>query len=151
MEVWGPKDKGSSPVLKKSIYHEGNVLLTYGLDRLTDMLQSGGDASSWMNYIGVGSGTQAADSTQSGILSTFGTGTIGGATASRSNLGARTVQYQATFTDTDNARTIEEVALCQTNTYNASGGARSVLGTDSVGKGVNDTVNISYDVIAGTV
>lgn len=150
MDVFGPDEDGEI-VCKQSVVHEGNILLTYGLNRLAEMLASdAGGASAWMNYIGLGSATQVANSTYSGILSTFGTGTAGGATHARSDGGARTAEFQATFSDTDNARTIEEVALCQTNTYDASGGARSVLDTDSVGKGTGDTVNISYQFIAGT-
>lgn len=150
LDVFGPNEDGNV-VCKQSVVHEGNILLTYGLNRLVEMLASdAGGGSAWMNYIGLGSATQAANSTYSGILSTFGTGTVGGATHSRSDKGARTAEFQATFSDTDNPRSIQEVALCQTNTYDASGGARSVLGTDSVVKASGDTVNISYQFIAGT-
>lgn len=146
MEVIGP-----DRVVKKRIDHQGNILLQYGLNRLSEMLASdAGGATALANYIGVGSDTTAANSTQAGIGTTFGTGTAGGATVNRSDKGSYTVEYQATFSDTANARTIAEVALCQTNTYDGSGIARSVLGTDSVGKGTGDTVNISYQVICGT-
>ena len=146
MEVVGPDGK-----VKKRVDHSGNILLQYGLNRLSEMLVSDTDgASLWMQYIGVGNDTTAANSTHSGIGSTFGTGTAGGATVNKSDKGSYTTEFQATFSDTANARTIEEVALCQTNTYNASGGGRSVLGTDSVGKGTGDTVNITYQFIAGT-
>jgi hypothetical protein len=103
-----------------------------------------------VNYIGVGGDTTAANSTQAGCGTTFGVGVTGGSTVNRSDKGSYTTEYQATFSDTDDARTIHEICLCQTNTYDASGGARSVLGTDSVGKGTADTVNISYQFIAGT-
>lgn len=147
IDVIGPDGK-----LKQHVEHDGNVLLQYGLNRLSEMLVSDvGGASAWANYIAVGSDTTAANSTQAGIGTTFGTGTAGGATVNRSDKGSYTAEYQATFTDTANARTIAELVLCQTNTYNASGLARLVLGTDSVGKGTGDTVNLTYQVIAGTV
>ncbi|HUT60711.1 MAG TPA: hypothetical protein VNA25_22935 [Phycisphaerae bacterium] len=145
IDVVGPEG------LKKHVEHDGNILTQYGLNRLSEMLASdAGGASAWMNYLGVGNDTTAADSTDSGIGSTFGTGTLGGATVNRSDKTDYTAEYQATFSDTVNARTIEEVCLCQTDTYDASGGARSVLGEDSVGKGTADTVYLSYQFIAGT-
>lgn len=145
MEVIGPDHE-----VKQQLTHEGNILQTYGLNRLIEMLASdAGGASAWMNYIGVGNSTSTANSTQNGLIGTFGTGTVGGATANKSDAGNLTIAYQATFVDTGNARTINEVALCQTNTYDASGGARTVLGA-SVNKQTGDTVNITYEVIAGT-
>lgn len=146
LEVVGPDHQ-----VKQRVEHDGNLLLQYGLNRLSEMLASDTDgASAWMSYIGLGADTTAANSTQSGVGTTFGTGTAGGMTCNISDKGSYTAEYQGTFSDTDNARTIAEVCLCQTNTYDGSGGARSVLGTGSVVKGVNDTVNMSYQFIANT-
>ena len=137
MDVVGPEG------LKKHVVHDGNMIVSYGCNRLGEMLVSDTDgASAWANYIGVGTGTGAVNFAEASLNA--GTAVV---TANKSDKGDRTVEYQATFED-GSAYEIHEIGLCETNQFTGGVCARLVLsGTQSVNKGSADTVNFTYQVL----
>jgi len=126
-----------------------NIMATYGLNRLSEMLVSdAGGASAFANVAAIGTDTTAASSTQN----TLGASTqlASGASFSRSDAGSMTAQYNLTFASNGNACQVHEIGLFQTNQATASCIARSVLGTASINRGSADEIRVTYQVICGT-
>lgn len=147
-EVWGPDAKGEV-VLKQKIGPIENIMATYGLNRLSEMMVSdAGGASAFCNVAAIGTDTTAASSTQN----TLGASTqlASGASFSRSDAGSMTAQYNLTFASNGNACQVHEIGLFQTNQATASCIARSVLGTNSINRGTADEIRATYQVICGT-
>lgn len=145
-EVWGPQHPGGEPVLKQRFEKTGNIMATYGLNRLVEMMVSdAGGASAFANYMAIGTHSLAESSTHNRLSASTQQVTV-----SRSDKGNLTAEYQATFASDGNASEIHEVGLFQTSQATASMIARSVLGTDSINRGTADELRISYQVIAGT-
>lgn len=133
---------------------DGNIMTTYGLNNLAELIASGTQAYSatngWVRVMAVGTGTTAAASTDVTLANSTASVHISAASMVASDAGARTLQYNATFDDA-NAYTINEVGLFGTDTAAGSGVARTVLAaSDQVVKGTGDTVNVSYQVIFTT-
>lgn len=145
-EVWGPDSPGAPPRLKASVHKRGNIMATYGLNRLIEMLASdAGGASAFSRYMAIGTHTRAEASTDNDLGASTQI-----VTHSRSDAGARTVQYQATFASDGNASAIHEVGLFETNQATASMIARTMLGTDSINRGASDEIRVSYNLVAVT-
>lgn len=145
-EVIGPDGR-----LKHRIDHHGNIMATYGLNRLIEMLASDSNgASNWVSAMAIGTSTTAAASTQDSLVASTQIVHLSQASMAASDAGARSLQYNATFASNGNACSINEVGLFATNAATANMVARSVLGTDSINRGASDEIRISYQVIAGT-
>lgn len=129
--------------------HEGNILATFGLDQLVNILANNSVGSDWVIAMGVGTDNTAEASTHSGLIASTAIVHLSQASMNVSDKGARTVEYQGTFDDS-NAYALHEVGVFNSNVADDSMVARTLLGTDSVNKGTGDTVNISYQIIAGT-
>lgn len=136
---------------KSRVIHEGNVLATYGLNRLSEMLISdAGGASDWVSAGAIGTSTTAENSTHVGLFNSTAIVHLSQASMAGSDKGNYTAEWQMTFDDAS-AYEVHEVGLFATNNATENMIARSELGTDSVNKGTGDTVYISYQIIASTV
>lgn len=141
-EVVGPDGR-----VKQRIDHQGNIMASYGLNRLSEFLATdAGGGSAFANTMAIGTGSTAAATSDTGL----GNSTQLCGTFSRSDKGERTVEFQATFASDGNASAIHEVGIFQTNQATASMIARSVLGTDSINRGSADEIRASYQLIATT-
>lgn len=145
-EVWGPDKEGDEPRLKARVDHCGNIMATYGLNRLTEMMVSdAGGASAFCNDMAIGTHTRAENSTDNDLGASTQLVTV-----SRSDAGNRTAAYHATFASDGNASQIHEVGLFQTNQATASMIARTMLGTDSINRGASDEIRVTYNLVAVT-
>lgn len=140
-------------VVKQDVLHQGNIMLTFGLNRLVELIATGGEASNWVSAMAIGTSNTAAASTQNALVASTGIVHLSQASMVASDAGNLTLAYNATFASNNpaGAAQINEVGLFATNAATASGVARSVLGTDSVNKGANDSILITYRLIASTV
>lgn len=142
---------GPDGAVKHRIDHTGNIMATYGLNRLIEMLASDTNgASRWASAMAIGTSTTAAASTQDSLVASTQIIHLSQASMVASDAGARTLQYNGTFASNGNACQIHEVGLFATNNATQNMIARSVLGTDSINRGASDEIRISYQVIAGT-
>ena len=147
-------EKHSPDGSSSRVIRDGNIMSTYGLNNLAELVASGTQAYSasngWIRVMAVGTGTTAAASTDVTLANSTASVHISAASMVASDAGARTLQYNATFDDA-NAYTINEVGLFGTNDATGSAVARTVLAaSDQVVKGTGDTVNVSYQVIFTT-
>lgn len=131
-----------------------NIMCTFGLASLASMVGSGAgvNASTLISAMKIGTGTTAATSSDTSLVASTGSVTITAASLTKTNLGNRTVEYQATFASNNPAGSavINEVGLYCNSTAESQLAARTVLGTASVNKLASDTINASYDVIFTT-
>ena len=144
IDVVGPDGK-----VKQHIDHENNLMVTYGLNRLVEMLASDSDgASDWVSAAAIGTDTTAVGYSDDAL----GNGTqivhLSQASMVASDAGSQTLQYNMTFASDGNASAIHEIGLFATNAHTTRMVARSVLGTDSINRGANDEIRASYQVIA---
>uniref|UniRef100_A0A6M3IEF3 Uncharacterized protein n=1 Tax=viral metagenome TaxID=1070528 RepID=A0A6M3IEF3_9ZZZZ len=135
--------------LKQQFVHEGNVMATYGLNNLIERMATGGDASNLVHLGAVGTHTQAEASTNTGLYAGTNSKYLSQASMNVSDKGNLTVEYQMTIDDAS-AYQVHEVGLLGTNSMIDSLIARAMLGTNSINKGTADTIEISYQIIAGT-
>lgn len=146
LEVIGPDGK-----LKARRDHQGNIMCTWGLDRLVSMLASDTDgASKWASAGAIGTSTTAANSTQDSLGNSTQIVHLSQASMAAARLGARTLEFRMTFASNGQAAVINEVGVFATNNATEKMIARSVLGTDSVNRGTADEIRASYQCIAGT-
>lgn len=131
-----------------------NIMTTFGLASLASMVGSGAgvNASTLVSTMKIGTGTTAATSSDVSLVASTAAVHITAASLTKTNLGNRTVEYQATFASNNpaGAAQINEVALFCNSTADSQAAARTVLGTNSVNKGASDTINVSYDVVFTT-
>jgi hypothetical protein len=132
-----------------------NVANTFGLASLASMVGSGAavTASTLVSMMKIGTGTTAATSTDASLVASTGSVVITAASLTKTNLGNRTVEYQATFASNNpaGAATITEVGLFCNSTADSQLLARLVLtGAQSVNKGASDQILVSYDTIYTT-
>jgi hypothetical protein len=140
-EQFGPDGES-----KAKGFSRGNMVVSYGLDRLIKMLATdAGGASAYANTCVVGTSTTAVASNDASL----GASTQVCGTFSRATSGA-SLNYLASFASDGNACVINEVGIFQTNTYTGSMIARKVLGTASINKGASDTFNLTYSIIPQT-
>ncbi len=151
-----PDGKGGSKLAQR-VVQKGNIMCSAGLDRLNNLLATGTNTFT---------GTALADWTQTGAigtddtLPTFNDTILGASTATvhlsltnmtRSDAGARTLEYQMTFDD-GLAYTVKEVGLFASNDGAGVCIAHSTLAaSDQIIKGVSDTINISHQIILSSV
>jgi hypothetical protein len=146
-EVHGPEG------LKQRVDHYGNIMVTYGLNRLIEMLASDSSgASRFVSAAGIGTGTTAVGYSDNALVGSTALVHMSEASMVASDAGARTLQYNMTFASNNpaGAAVINEIGLFATNAATAAMVARSVLGTDSVNKGASDTIYVSYQIIAAS-
>lgn len=150
MQVVDPKGK----IKEDTDWIYGNILNTFGLASLASMVGSGAgvNASTLVSAMKIGTGTTAETSTDSALVASTASVVITQASLTKTNLGNRTVEYQATFASNNvaGAYVINEVGLYCNSTADSQLLARKTLGTASVNKGASDSLNISYDVIFTT-
>lgn len=132
--------------------HVDNIMCTFGLNQLCQLVATGGQASSWVSACLIGTDTTAAASTQDALVASTARVVVGAGSMSMSNLGARTCRFLMTFASNNpaGAAAINEVGLFCNSTGNNQAAARSMLGTASVQKGASDSIQISYDVVFTT-
>lgn len=150
LQVVGPDGK----VKKDTGFIFGNVLNTFGLASLASMVGSGAgvNASTLVSAMKIGTGTTAETSTDAALAASTASVVITQASLTKTNLGNRTVEYQASYASNNpaGACVINEVGLYCNSTADSQLLARKTLGTASVNKGASDTINCSYDVIFTT-
>jgi hypothetical protein len=108
-------------------------------------------ASFWVQAIYIGTSATAPTSSDSSLGASTASLTIGNASFTKTNTGAMTVEYQATFasSNTTGAYTINEVGLYCNSTGNQTQNnmaAHATLATNVV-KGASDVVQVSYQII----
>ena len=146
-DVVGPNEAGEI-VTKQSVRDVANLMVSYGLITVAKMLSTGTAAgSSFAQTMAIGTSTTATATTLDGLqASTQLCGTF-----SRSDAGAQTARYLATFASNGNACSVQEIGIFASNVASASMICRSVLtGTQSVNRGASDQINVSYDILATT-
>lgn len=131
-----------------------NIMNTFGLASLASMVGSGAgvNASTLVSSMRIGTGTTAATSVDTSLVASTAVVHITAASLTKTNLGNRTVEYQATFASNNpaGAAQINEVDMCCNSTADSQLAARTVLGTNSVNKGASDQILVSYDTIYTT-
>lgn len=149
--------KGPDGEVKAETPWMANILTTLGLASLASRVgtASGANVNTTTEFISamkIGTSTVAATSTDAALGNSTGSVTIGNASFTKSNLAARTVEYQATFASNNpaGAAVINEVGIYLNSTADTQIAARSVLGTNSVNKGASDTINVSYQLLFTT-
>lgn len=150
LQVIGPDGK-----VKQTVERYGNIANTFGLASLASMVGSGAgvNASTLVSVMKIGTGSTAATSTDAALVASTGSVVITAASLTKTNLGNRTVEYQATFASNNpaGAAQIQEVGLYCNSTADSQLLARIVLtGAQSVNKGASDSINVSYDTIYTT-
>ena len=142
------RDRFTGEVRQKGI-HEGNIMATYGLNVLGELIATGGEASDLVHLGAVGTQTTAEASENTGLYAGTNSVFLSAASMNVSDKGNLTVEYQMTFDDAS-AYEIHEVGLLGTNDMTDSLIARAMVGTDSINKATGDEVNYSYQIIMGT-
>jgi hypothetical protein len=134
-----------------------NIMTTFGLASLASRVgtTSGANVNTTtelVSAIKIGTGTNAASSTDTSLTASTASVTIGNASFTKTNLGNRTVEYQATFASNNPAgtATIDEVGLYLNSTAESQLFNHIVLGTASVNKLASDVINVSVDTIYTT-
>lgn len=150
MRIVGPDGK-----VKQTTPWIENIACTFGLASLASMVGSGAgvNASTLVSAMKIGTGTAAATSNDTSLVASTGSVVITNASLTKTNLGNRTVEYQATFESNNpaGAATIEEIGLYCNSTAESQCAARTVLtGANSVNKGASDVINASYQIIFTT-
>lgn len=151
-EKWSPSPDG--PRLAQRVVHQGNIMCTVGIDALVNLLSTSALAftatNGWVQAGAIGTGSTAPASTDTALANSTASVHISAASMSLSDKGARTLEYQMTFDDS-NAYTMKEVGLFASNGVTGSCVARSTLNaTDQVVKGTADTINVSHQIIFTT-
>jgi hypothetical protein len=140
---------GPDGVIKQHIDHSENLMVTYGLNRLIEMLVSdAGGASDWVSAAAIGTGTVATGYSDDTLGNSTQIVHLSQASMVGSDAGSLTLQYNLTFASTGGAHEIHEIGLFATNAATTRMVARSVLGTDSVNRGANDEIRATYQVVA---
>lgn len=135
-----------------------NILTTFGLASLASRVGtvSGANVNTTTEFVSamkIGTGTTAATSSDMSLVASTGSVTMGNASFTKSNLAARTVEYQATFASNNpaGAATITEVGLFCNSTADSQAANRIVLsGASSVNKGASDVINASVQFVFTT-
>jgi hypothetical protein len=149
-EVYGPKGRKKN-AFKGRYVQDGNIMLTYGLDKLASMLATDSNgASNWCLSGSIGSSTTAAASSQDGLSASTQIVYASQASMVFSRFGAMTWQAAMTFASNGQASQINEVGLSATNAATVSGVARTVLGTNSINRGTADEIRVSYQIVLST-
>lgn len=147
VQVLGPDGE-----VKADREHVGNIMATYGLNRLCELCATGGDASNWVAKAAIGTHTVAESSTHDTLGSSVGSVAMTGASLVASDAGNRSLNYQMTFAS-DNpagAATINEIGLFVSSNQTTGMIARTMLGTDNVNKGASDSINATYQIVFTT-
>lgn len=146
--------RGPDGRIKQRTPWQENIMATFGLASLASMVGSGAgvNASTLISTMKIGIGTTAATSTDSSLVASTAAVNITAASLTKTNLGNRTVEYQATFASSNpaGAASITEVGMFCNSTGDNQLAARTVLGTNSVNKGASDQILISYDIVFTT-
>lgn len=132
------------------VVHEDNIMCSYGLNWLCERAASGGEASSWVQAVAIGTDASAPVSTNTTLGASTAVKAVSAASANISDAGNRTFEAQATFDDA-NPYTVKEVGLFGTTDASGSMVAHSTLAaTDQVIKGTGDTINVSHQIVFTT-
>jgi len=144
---------GSDGEIKQRAEVYGNILATYGLNRLCELIATGGEASGWAAACRIGTDTTAATSNDTSLNNSTGSVALTGASMDASDQGDRTLRYVMTFAS-DNpagAALIREIALYATsNVTTGLIARRDLTGAQSVNKGASDEIRVSWDVLFTT-
>ena len=141
----------SPDVPVQSVVQDGNLAVTWGLDRLVNLIVTGTAAWSnqtlgWVSALYVGTDSDPAFGYSDNALnSSIWSVNLGGGSMGISDKGDRTVEYQATIINTTSAFSVAEVGLFGSNTQAVA--LSTLAATDQVMKATGDTVNISYQLI----
>lgn len=148
MDVVGPDG-----VVKQHVEVAGNILVTYGLNRLCELIATGGEASGWAAACRIGTDNTGATSTDNQLNNSTGSVAITGASMDASDQGDRTLRYVMTFAS-DNpsgAAQIREIGLyASSNVTTGLIARRDLTGAQSVNKGASDAINVSWDLVFTT-
>lgn len=157
VEVWGPKNKKKPELVCKAVReHVGNIMATFGLNRLCEIVATSvaydSNTLNWVSAMRIGTHTQAEASGDDTLGASTASINITEASMQASDQGNRTLRYLGTFASNNpaGAAVINEVGLFCNSTAHSGMAARSTLGTDSVNKGASDEIRVSYDIVFTT-
>lgn len=141
--------RGPDGEVKQEQIAVGNICCTYGLNRLCELVATGGDASNWFGGMRIGTDNTAEASTQNALLAS--TGSVALTDASRViDLGNMSLRALATFAS-DNpagAASIREIGIYASSNVTTGLINRKVLaGAESIAKGASDSIEVSFDLI----
>ena len=142
---------GPSGELKKRAEVYGNVVATYGLNRLCELCATGGDASDHVAAARIGTDNTAASSNDSRLLASTQSIALSGASMDASDQGNRTLRYVMTFASDGNASQIREIAIyASSNVTTGIWARRDLTGAESVNRGASDEIRVSWDFVFTT-
>ena len=134
--------------LKQRVEHVGNILASWGLDRLMEQIISGSDGfggDGWVSVGVIGTDDTAPASTQDALIAATESVAMSQASMTRQDSGARTAAYLMTF-QSNQAYVAKEIGLFGSNVSSASMIARQTF--SSVSKAAADTIHATYQIIA---
>lgn len=153
--VVGPDESGRQVTKQQTPWYD-NILTTYGLASLASAVGSSAavTASAWIQAVYIGTSSTAPTSNDTSLGASTASITIGNASFTKTNTGARTVEYQCTFAsdNTTGSYTINEIGLYCNSTGNETQNhlaAHATLATNVV-KGASDVLQASYQLIFTT-
>lgn len=154
-QIVGPDPDGNI-VTKAETPWVDNILTTVGLASMASMIGSSAavTASNWIQAIYVGTSATAPTSSDTTLGASTASITMGNASFTKTNTGAMTIEYRATFASNNPAGsyTLNEVGVYCNSTgteLQNSLAAHATLATN-VSKGASDVVQLSYQVVFTT-
>ena len=140
---------GPDGEVKDHRHLKGNLMTTWGLNELVEMIAVGtGAASNWIHMAAIGTDNTAPSGNHVGLQGSI-TDTsfvsLSEASMVRSDGGNRTLQYDMTFDEADVADTISEIGLFCSNSQSASMAGRRTFA--DINKQSDDVINATYKVI----
>lgn len=131
----------------------GNILCTHGLNRLCELIATGGEASDLIAAARIGTDNTAAASTDNALGASTGSVALSGASMDASDQGNRTLRYVMTFASNNpaGAAQIREIGLfASSNVTSGALARRDLTGAESVNKGASDEIRVSWDIVFTT-
>ena len=129
----------------------GNVVATYGLNRLCELIATGGEASDLVAAARIGTDNTGATSNDSRLLASTQSIALSGASMDASDQGDRTLRYVMTFASDGNASQIREIGVyISSNVTTGIWARRDLTGAESVNRGASDEIRVSWDFVFTT-
>ena len=129
----------------------GNVVATYGLNRLCELIATGGEASDLVAAARIGTDSTVATSNDSRLLQSTQSIALSGASMDASDQGNRTLRYVMTYASDGNASQIREIAIyASSNVTTGIWARRDLTGAESVNRGASDEIRVSWDFVLTT-
>lgn len=151
LQIVGPDESGQI-VTKEDKQITGNILTTWGLNHLCELIATGGNASNWIGGMRIGTDNTVISSTDNQLGAS--TGSIDLTDASDViDQGNRTLRCVGEFSSNNPAGTasIREIGIfASSNDATTMIAGRELVGGNSAAKGASDSINVTYDFVFNT-